>query len=420
MGRHGPGGKVVCRTVVQLASPETGPEAGAMLRRATGSRVVPASSFPASVLPRVECVSSAEVVLSTIESEPALAWLREPVRGLDVPAGNAALARQATLTKPPGALGRLEELAVRLAGLQGRACPRLDRVQIAVFVADHGVAEEGVSAFPQCVTVEMVRNFARGGAAISVLARELGAVLEVVNVGTATDPGPLDGVLDQRVAAGSANFCRQPAMTAGQLVAALAAGRHAAARAHAQGAQLFIGGEMGIGNTTAAAAVACTLLGLPAQALVGPGTGLDADGVRRKAQVLARALERHRVGSGETLEVLRCLGGFEIAALAGAFLHSAQLGMPVLVDGYITSAAALVAVRLAPAASPWLLYAHRSAEPGHRHLMEALAVSPLLDLGLRLGEGSGAAVAVPLLRLACTLHGQMATFADAGVSGQRP
>lgn len=358
--------------------------------------------------------------MSTIETEPGLAWLREPVRCRDVPAENAALARQATLTKPPGALGRLEELAVRLAGLQGQVCPRLDRVHIAVFVADHGVAEEGVSAFPQRVTVEMVRNFARGGAAISVLARELGANLEVVNVGTATDPGPLDGVLDQRVAAGSANFCHQPAMTASEVAAALAAGRRAAGRAHEQGAQLFIGGEMGIANTTAASALACALLDLPAQVLAGPGTGLDGDGVRRKAQVLERALARHCVQSGEALETLRCLGGLEIAALAGAFLRNAQLGVPVLVDGYIASAAALVVVRLVPAAQPWFLYSHRSAEPGHRHLMEALAASPLLDLGLRLGEGSGAAVAVPLLRLACTLHGQMATFADAGISGQLP
>lgn len=343
-------------------------------------------------------------------------WLYEPVRHPDRDAEVAARARQDILTKPPGALGRLEEIAIRLAGLQGRAQPALDRIHIAVFAADHGVAEEGVSAFPQAVTVEMVRNFARGGAAISVLARELGATLEVINVGTVGDPGAFENVLDRRVAAGTVNFCLAPAMTAAQLDAALAVGHEAAERAVADDADLFIGGEMGIGNTTAASAVACALLALPGATLAGPGTGVDAEGVRRKACVIDRALERHAESFDDTLDVLRCIGGFEIAALAGAFLRCAQAGVPILVDGFIASVAALAALRLAPEAAPWFFYGHRSAEPGHRHVTEALAAEPLLDLGMRLGEGSGAAVAVPVLRLACALHANMATFAGAGVS----
>ena len=343
-------------------------------------------------------------------------WLGEPVKQLHHAKQTAAHARQAGLTKPPGSLGRLEEIAVRLAGMQGTERPRLEQVRIAVFASDHGVAEEGVSAFPQAVTLEMVRNFARGGAAISVLARELGATLEVINVGTVGDPGPLSGVVSQRVAPGTANFCQAPAMLPAQMAEALAAGRATAERAHAQGMQLFIGGEMGIANTTSASALACAYLDLPGEVMAGPGTGLDGDGVGRKARAIERALDRHRPQLHDALEVLRCLGGFEIAALAGAFLRCAQLGLPVLVDGFIASTAALVAVRLQPPAGEWFLYAHQSAEPGHRHLMAALDAQPFLDLGMRLGEASGAAVALPLLRLACALHDQMATFAEAGVS----
>lgn len=346
----------------------------------------------------------------------APAWLGEPVKRHHIAMQQAALARQAGLTKPPGSLGRLEELAVRLASMQGAEKPRVEHVRIAVFASDHGVAEEGVSAFPQAVTVEMVRNFARGGAAISVLARELGASLEVINVGTVGDPGPLAGVISQRVASGTANFCRGPAMSAAQLAEALAAGRAAAERALAQGMQLFIGGEMGIANTTSATALACAYLNLPSATLAGPGTGLDSDGVGRKARAVDRALDLHRPQLRDALDVLRCLGGFEIAALAGAFVRCAQIGLPVLVDGFIASTAALAAIRLQPQAGDWFLYAHRSAEPGHRHLMKALGAEPLLDIGMRLGEGSGAAVALPLLRLACVLHERMATFTEAGVS----
>ena len=348
----------------------------------------------------------------------AMQWLNVPPAQPDRLAEQAAQSRQATLTKPPGALGRLEWLAIRLAALQGSERPGADNVFIAVFAGDHGVAAEGVSAFPQAVTAEMVRNFARGGAAISVLARELGATLEVINLGTAVDPGALEGVKNYALGAGTANFAVEPAMTEHQLACALHAGRHAAERAKLAGAQIFIGGEMGIGNTTAAAALACALLEAEPETLAGPGTGLDSDGVKRKIEVIRHALALHRPQLSSPLETLRRLGGFEIAALAGSYIACAQMGVPVLVDGFIASSAALAATRLRPGIGEWLVLSHASAEPGHRALQRALDAAPLLDLGLRLGEGSGAAAAIPLLRLACALHNDMATFAEAGVSNK--
>jgi len=342
-------------------------------------------------------------------------WL-DPVAAPDADAEAQARARQARLTKPPGSLGQLEALAIRLAALQGSPRPTVDRVWISIFAADHGVAAEGVSAFPQAVTGEMLRNFAGGGAAISVLARALDATLEVVDLGTVNDPGELPGVRRAIIAASTANACTQPAMTDAQLQAALAAGAASVHAARAAGAQLFIGGDMGIANTTAASALGCALLGLPAAALGGAGTGLNAAGVAHKVRVIERALARH-ADATTALERLRRLGGFEIAALAGAFLAAAQAGLPVLVDGFIATVAALAAVQLQPACRPWLLFAHRSQEHGHARVLAALEATPLLDLGLRLGEGSGAAVAVPLLRLACALHNGMATFEQAGVSG---
>ncbi|MCP5159138.1 MAG: nicotinate-nucleotide--dimethylbenzimidazole phosphoribosyltransferase [Gammaproteobacteria bacterium] len=341
-------------------------------------------------------------------------WFDDPILALDDGVYAAACERQAQLSKPPGSLGRLEKLGITLAAMQRTQRPRIEQIWITVFAADHGVVVEGVSAFPQAVTAEMVRNFARGGAAINVLAQEWGARLDVVNVGTAQPLEELPGVLDARVGPGTANFVHESAMTVAQLQDALLVGHHAADRAAINGAQLFIGGEMGIGNTTSAAAVACSLLGRPAAQLAGPGTGLDAVGVNRKALVVERALAKQR--SDKPLEALQRLGGFEIAALTGAYLRCGQLGVPVLVDGFIATVAVLVAVRLRPALATWLFYAHCSAEPGHRRLLEVLEAEPLLDLGMRLGEGSGAAVAVPILRVAAALHTHMATFTEAGVS----
>ena len=383
-----------------------------------------------------------------LESEE-FSWLAGPVAPLDDDARQRAAERQGQLTKPAGSLGRLEELALLLAAMQGTAKPGLAKAGIAVFAGDHGVMDENLSAFPREVTVEMVRNFAGGGAAISVLARRLGAELEVVNLGTVADPGPLPGVVAVNLGPGTANFVHAPAMTEGQLAAALRAGYDSVERMLSRGVQLFIGGEMGIGNTSAASALACAFLDEKPEILAGPGTGLDAAGVSRKVEVLGRALARHRpalaaiaasnldggrdgaggAGAFHSLgaeevearlarEILRRLGGFEIAALAGAYLRCAQRGLPVLIDGFISSVGALAARRLNHRAADWFIFSHTSAEPGHRRVLTAMEARPLLDLGMRLGEGSGAATALPLLQLACALHGEMATFEEALVSKQ--
>ncbi|WP_213879873.1 nicotinate-nucleotide--dimethylbenzimidazole phosphoribosyltransferase [Pseudomonas sp. dw_358] len=344
------------------------------------------------------------------------AWWLQPCQPVDETVLAQARERQQQLTKPAGSLGTLETLAVQLAGLQGRLKPSVEQVWIAIFAGDHGVVAEGVSPYPQEVTGQMLLNFVNGGAAISVLARHLSAQLEVVDLGNATLVADLPGVRHLHIAPGTANFVTGPAMSDEQCRQALQGGRDSALRAQAAGAQLFIGGEMGIGNTTAAAALACALLDSPVQALVGPGTGLDVAGVSHKGRVIERALALHGALANEPLQALTCLGGLEIAALAGAYLACAQQGIAVLVDGYICSVAALIAVGLNPSVQPWLLFGHKGAEPGHQLVLQALQGQPLLDLGLRLGEGSGAALAVPLLRLACALHGDMATFAEAAVA----
>ncbi|MDF4003683.1 nicotinate-nucleotide--dimethylbenzimidazole phosphoribosyltransferase [Luteibacter sp. PPL552] len=343
-------------------------------------------------------------------------WMTAPCIEPDAAVAAMAAQRQASLTKPPGSLGRLEALAITMASLQRRDRPCVDQVHIAVFAADHGLAEEGVSAFPQAVTGEMLRNFATGGAAIAVLARELGATLEVIHLGTVNDPGEIAGVRRAIVAPSSANSRHADAMSGVQLEAACAAGRDAVDRALAEGADLFIGGDMGIGNTAVASALACALLGEVPEALTGAGTGLDAAGIARKAAVIGDVLRFHDGHLSSPREALRRVGGFEIAALAGAFIAAAQRGLPVLVDGFIASVAALAAVAMQPTTRPWLIFAHRSHERGHRAVLAALHAEPLLDLQLRLGEASGAAVAVPLLRMACALHRSMATFDEAGVS----
>jgi nicotinate-nucleotide--dimethylbenzimidazole phosphoribosyltransferase len=343
-------------------------------------------------------------------------WLQKDAPSISAGATAQATARQSQLTKPPGSLGRLEEVALRLAGLQDTDRPVLDRLRIVVFAADHGVVQEQVSAYPQSVTLEMVRNFARGGAAISVLSKQLGACLEVVNVGTVQDIEEIPGVISQRVAPGTANFCHTAAMTSTQLEEALAVGRAAAMRAIAERAQLYIGGEMGIGNSTSASALSCALLGLPAEQLTGSGTGLDRDGVVRKILVIERALALHRSANVNPFDALRCLGGLEIAALVASYISCAQHRLPVLVDGFIAGVAALIAVRINPSVAPWFIYSHLSAEPAHAHVLQALNQTPLMALDMRLGEASGAAVVVPLLRLACALHNNMATFVEAQVS----
>lgn len=346
-------------------------------------------------------------------------WWQQGCQALDMPARSKAQARQLELTKPAGSLGQLEQLAIELAAMQGSQRPQIEQLWISIFAGDHGVVAEGVSAFPQAVTGQMLRNFVSGGAAISVLAKQLGATLEVIDLGTALPLEPLRGVRHLHIGAGTQNFAQGPAMTAAQLLLALEAGQASVQRAREAGSQLFIGGEMGIGNTTAATAMACLLLECPALELVGPGTGLDSAGVAHKAEVIEVALELHRPALSEPIDILQRLGGFEIAALSGAYLACAQQGITALVDGYICSVAALLAVQLNPDCRNWLLFAHSGAEPGHQRVLKALQAEPLLDLGLRLGEGSGAALAVPLLQLACSLHNDMATFAEAAVA-ERP
>ncbi|AGA35122.1 Nicotinate-nucleotide--dimethylbenzimidazole phosphoribosyltransferase [Thioalkalivibrio nitratireducens DSM 14787] len=339
--------------------------------------------------------------------------------GKDLEALEAARQRQCRLTKPRGALGELEQIAIRLAGIQGRECPEIHRPWITVFAGDHGVVAEGVSAFPQAVTGQMIVNFAQGGAAISVLAEQTGSRLEVVDVGSLLPDGEYLGVRRERAGPGTANFTREPAMTATQLGQALASGGRAVHRAREAGADLFVAGEMGIGNTTAATALACALLDHPPEVLTGPGTGLDAPGVAHKAEVIRRALFRHRDALTDPREILRHLGGFEIAAMTGAYLACAERRMPAVIDGLISSVAALIAERISPGASQCWLLGHRSAEPAHRDVLDALGGRPLLDLGMRLGEGSGAAAAIPLIQMACALHRDMATFDEAGVASGR-
>ncbi len=325
-----------------------------------------------------------------------------------------AVQRQRSLVKPAGSLGRLETIAVHLAGMQGTETPTADNIHISVFVGDHGVCEEGISAYPQAVTAQMITNFANGGAAINVLAKLLGAALEVVNLGTVTDTPDLPGVINARIAPCTRNFVDVDAMTSQQVAKALHYGDEAAERAARSGCQLFIGGEMGIGNTTSAAAIACALLNKNPMQLAGPGSGLDAAGVRHKAEVIIQALQRHD-DDEHPMAVLKSFGGFEIAALAGAIAGCAARGLPVLIDGFIVTVAALIAVSEQPDIRPWLLFSHRSAEPGHQAVLDALNATPLVDMDMRLGEGSGAAVAVPLIRAACALHNEMASFDTAGV-----
>lgn len=346
-------------------------------------------------------------------------WLNEPIKTLDKAAQTQAEQRQAQLTKPLGALGQLETLAIRLAGMQGKQQPAMHQAWISVFAADHGLAESGVSAFPQAVTAQMVHNFLQGGAAIAVLAKQHQARFEVVDVGVKTDFAPAPGLVQAKVAYGTANCLTQTAMTSEQCLQALAVGKQAAERAVAAGADCFIGGEMGIGNTASASLILAVILQSELAPLVGAGTGLDSHGVARKTEILNQVLAHHlTVDANDPLQVLQTFGGFEIAALAGAYLRCAQLGLPVLIDGVITSAAALVAHALAPQAKDWWIFSHLSVEPAHRLALDYLAVKPLLQLDLRLGEGSGAALAWPLLQQACILHNQMATFAEAAVSGK--
>jgi nicotinate-nucleotide--dimethylbenzimidazole phosphoribosyltransferase len=341
------------------------------------------------------------------------------VRAITAPSDAAGLEAQRhldALTKPPGSLGRLEELAVRLALLRGGP-PVLEAPVIFTFAADHGVVAEGVSAYPQSVTAQMVENFLRGGAAVNVLARQAGARVVVADFGVATPLAPTPDLVACRIAAGTLNMAVGPAMTREQAILAIEQGARLAEAAIASGADLLGTGDMGIGNTTAASAITAVITGVPPERATGRGTGVDDLGWRRKVDVVGRAIATNRPDRGDGLDVLARLGGFEIGGLAGVILAGAAHRVPVALDGFIAGAAALVAVSLAPHARHALFASHRSAEPGHGLALRHLDLAPYLDLTLRLGEGTGAALFIHLARAATLIYHEMATFKSAGVDG---
>jgi len=319
-------------------------------------------------------------------------------------------------TKPRRSLGRLEDLACRVAAIRGTTTPELPVKAIIVMGADHGVAEEGVSAYPQAVTRQMLLNFATGGAAINVLARHAGAQVVVVDMGV-REPLPAGlSIRAQRIGAATANFTHGAAMSRAQATEAVETGIQLAQELVAGGVTLLGTGEMGIANTTAASAIAAAFTGAAVEAVTGRGTGIDDSGWRRKIDVVRRALSVNHPDPADPLDVLAKVGGFEIGGLAGVVLGGASRNVPVVVDGFIASVAALLAVRLAPAAADYLVAAHQSVEVGHRLVLEALGLRPLLDLELRLGEGTGAALAMSLVDAALRVLHEMATFEGAGVS----
>jgi nicotinate-nucleotide--dimethylbenzimidazole phosphoribosyltransferase len=336
----------------------------------------------------------------------------EPV---DRAAGEAARKAFDGKTKPRGSLGELESLACRVASIRGTASPGPLRAAVVLAAGDHGYAARAVSAYPQEVTGQMLANFAGGGAAVNVLARETGAQLVVVDAGVAA-PVELESVRRLRLGAGTADATAGPAMTRDQALAGLAAGAEIAAELAADGFGIVATGDMGIGNTTAAAAVSAALLLVEPEAVCGRGTGLDDEGLARKVEVVRRALAVNSVDPGDPIGVLAAVGGFELAVLAGVCLGAAAEGCVVLLDGFVTGAAALAAAGLAPEAAGRMVASHRSPEPGHALVLARLELRPLLDLGLRLGEASGALLALPLVHASLALLADMATFDDAGVT----
>jgi nicotinate-nucleotide--dimethylbenzimidazole phosphoribosyltransferase len=339
------------------------------------------------------------------------------IQPLDADAMSAARAHQDDLTKPPGSLGRLESLAVQLAGIRGLDRTPLGPAAVLVCAADHGVVAAGVSAYPAEVTPQMVLNFLGGGAAINVLARQVGARVVVLDVGVAADLPAHPSLLARKVRRGTGNIVVEPAMSRDEAVAALAAGVEAAWALHDEGVEALALGDMGIGNTTAASAVVAAVTGAPCADLVGRGTGVDDAGLARKMAAVSAAVARAGVDPSDGLAVVAELGGLEIAAIAGAVLGAAARRMVVVIDGHPSTAGALVASLLAPSSTAYVVGGHRSVERGHRVALARLGVAPLLDLDLRLGEGTGACLALGLLQAAARLSAEMATFSSAGVSG---
>ncbi len=320
-----------------------------------------------------------------------------------------------SLTKPPGSLGRLERLVARYGAIRGEDMPKIARKGVYIFCADHGVAGEGVSAFPQSVTRQMVSNFLRGGAAITVLCRRFGIQPVIVDTGVLGETDT--GVVDRKIAQGTKNFCREPAMTREEAERALQAGRQMAREAAGKFDVAGLG-EMGIGSSAVAAALLSAFTGLGPEETVGRGTGVDREGLARKIEAVRRALTLHQPDPNDPVGTLAAIGGFEIGAMAGFILGAAGTGLPVILDGFISSSAALVAKAIDPESMETVIFSHRSAEHGHARMLGYLDAETYFSLDMRLGEGTGAALAINLLETGLALYSEMATFAEAGVEGK--
>jgi nicotinate-nucleotide--dimethylbenzimidazole phosphoribosyltransferase len=338
----------------------------------------------------------------------------ERIAPVDADAARRARERSDALTKPPGSLGRLEELAAQLCAIAGDTAPRLAHRAVIVMAADHGVTAQGVSAYPREVTAQMLANFVAGGAAINVLARRAGARVAVVDIGV--DGRPVPGVLRRRIAPGTRDMTVGPAMSADEARRAVACGIAVLDAERERGLDIVATGDMGIGNTTPASAITAVLTGRDPSSVVGRGTGIDDATLARKIRVVERAIDVNRPDPSDPLDVLAKVGGLEIAGLVGVILGACAHRVPVVLDGFISGAAALSAVRMQPATGGYLIAAHRSAEPGHAAALGTLGLRPLLELELRLGEGTGAALALPLVDAAVAVLAEMATFESAGVS----
>ena len=338
------------------------------------------------------------------------------IKPLDETAMQSARARQNMLTKPAGSLGRLESLSIQIAGITAEANPHLNHKVIVVMAGDHGVTAEGVSAYPSEVTLQMVMNFIHGGAAINVLARHVGARVTIVDMGVASPLPALPGLISRRIASGTGNIAKGPAMTRAQATESILSGVEIVEAEIAQGLDILGTGDMGIGNTTPSAAIACALAGFSPAEIVGRGTGVDDTGLQKKISAVERALKVNQPDASDGLDVLAKVGGFEIGGLVGVILGAATNRKPVMVDGFISTAAAMIAVSLAPGCRDYLIAAHCSQERGHQAMLSWLELAPLIDLDLRLGEGSGAALGLSLADAACKILDEMATFGEAGVS----
>jgi nicotinate-nucleotide--dimethylbenzimidazole phosphoribosyltransferase len=342
----------------------------------------------------------------------------EQILPLDRSSEQAAQERLDSLTKPPGSLGKLEELARRIAVIQGKVPPRLGRKLLFVFAADHGITQEGVSAYPKDVTAQMTYNFLSGGAAINVLARHCGVDTEVVDIGVDCEFGELRGLRHRKVRRGTANFARGAAMTRDEALRSVELGLQLAQEAAAENLFLLGAGDMGIGNTSSAAAVLCALTGAAPTEAVGRGTGIDDSTLAKKIAAIESGLDRNRPNAHDPLDVLAKVGGLEIGAMTGVILGAASLRIPMVLDGFIAGAAALLAQRFSAHVRDFLFASHLSAERAHAMMLAELGLAPVLDLQMRLGEGTGACLLMSLLEAAAKIMGEMATFESAGVKGK--